>query len=923
MSPDARWERIEALFDEALDRAPVERAAWLREAAGDDAGVRDEVARMLAAHEGREGILDRGLHRPAAEELMERLRGALGQRYAIDGVLGQGGMAVVFLATERKHGRRVVLKVMRPEAAAAFGPNRFLREVRIAAQLAHPHIVGLIDSGEAAGLLFYVMPYVEGETLRARLRDRPQLDVGEAVALLRDVAGALAYAHRAGVVHRDLKPENILCVGDRAGAHAFLMDFGIAKVLSATDGERMTLSGIAIGTPAYMAPEQASAGEYVDHRADIYAFGVVAYEMLTGEASSRPGVVRRPLAAARPDVPHDLAALVETCLERNRLLRVQSADDIGTRLDALADTPVAGRRSMPPRGRRLAWGLAAVGVAAAAVAAFAVLRPTSRPAAGLAMPIAVAALDNQTGDSSLTTWGRLAGDWVTQGLQETGLVTVVPWPTALRAWERFEAERSGGGRVDPLAVMRAETGAGTIVTGAYYLVGNRLRFQMEVSDAASGRLLGASQPVTVAADSPHDAVEPLRDRVMGAIAVHTDERLANLPGLMERPPTYEAYRAFDRGLRLYLDQSYGTAAIAFREAYGLDTTFVVPLFYAALGYWNSGEIAAADSLLGALRARRSVLTEYHDLMLQYLEASLVSDGETALRAIRRATQVAPDTRAGYNLALTALDANRPREALAALERLNPDHGTLRGWSSYWTQLTHALHMQGLHDRELLATWEMQERFPDRRVAHVLEARALAALGRTAAIDSLLRSISALPPNTYWSQAAAMVVAAEELAAHGHPEAASPLWDQAVSWLANQLARDPSSRPHRYWMGTALHDASRPDDAAPYFSSLADDYPDDQEFRGLAALVIARAGDGAAARRRLGEPAAHDRGRHTAFRARLAAIAGDHDHAVSLLSEALRQGIGSFPWLHASARPELSLLAADPTYQRLMAGDADR
>jgi tetratricopeptide (TPR) repeat protein len=551
------------------------------------------------------------------------------------------------------------------------------------------------------------------------------------------------------------------------------------------------------------------------------------------------------------------------------------------------------------------------------------MRPAAQPAAGLAMPIAVAALDNQTGDSSLTTWGRLAGDWVTQGLQETGLVTVVPWPSALRAWERFEAGRTGGSAVDPLSVMRAETGAGTVVTGAYYLVGDRLRFQTEVSDAATGRLLGAPPPVTVAADAPHTAVKPLRDRVMGAIAVHTDQRLSNLPGLMERPPTYEAYRAFDRGLRLYLDQEYGSAADAFRDAYVLDTTFVVPLYYAALGFWNNGEIRAADSLLGALRARRATLSEYHDLMLQYMEASLVSDGQAALRAIRRATEVAPDTRAGYNLALTALDANRPREALAALERLNPDRGTLRGWSSYWTQLTHALHMLGQHERELAAAWEMQDRFPDRRVADVLEARALGALGRTDAIDSLLRSISALPSNTYWSQAAAMIVAGEELAAHGRPEAARPLWDRAISWLANQLARDPSSRPHRYWMGTAWYDAGHPDNAAPYFVSLADDFPDDQEFRGLAALVLARAGESAAARRRLGPPLAHDRGRHTAFRARLAAIAGDHELAVSLLSEALRQGVGSFPWLHASANHELSLLADDPTYRRLIAGDAGR
>ena len=212
-------------------------------------------------------------------ELLERLRHVLYDRYHIERELGAGGMATVYLARDLKHNRHVALKVLHRELSASIGAERFLREIAVAAGLTHPHILPVHDSGAAEGLLFYVMPYVDGPSLRQRLALEGELPVADAVRILREVADAMSLAHRRGIVHRDLKPENVLLSGE----HAIVADFGIAKALHLSgEGERLTATGMAIGTPSYMAPEQAAADAMTDHRADIYALGVLGYELLTG-----------------------------------------------------------------------------------------------------------------------------------------------------------------------------------------------------------------------------------------------------------------------------------------------------------------------------------------------------------------------------------------------------------------------------------------------------------------------------------------------------------------------------------------------------------------------------------------------------------------------------------------------------------------
>ena len=281
-------------------------------------------------------------------ELRDQLQGTLGAAYALDHELGGGGMSRIFAATETALGRSVVVKVLPPDVVDVVNMERFRREIRVAASLRHPNIVPVLTTGESAGVPFYTMPFVEGSSLRARLRDAGALPMGEAVGIMRDVAKALAHAHAHGVVHRDIKPENILL----SGGGAMVTDFGIAKAIANCSGIlsmsiTLTAIGTTVGTPEYISPEQAAGEATIDQRADIYSFGCVAYEMLTGQPpfvgmpaqqilKAQRTQTPAPVTDLRADVPRELAVLVMSCLRKKPWDRPRTADQLVQVLESSA-----------------------------------------------------------------------------------------------------------------------------------------------------------------------------------------------------------------------------------------------------------------------------------------------------------------------------------------------------------------------------------------------------------------------------------------------------------------------------------------------------------------------------------------------------------------------------------------------------------
>jgi len=353
-----RWAVLEPLLDAALALPPNDRPAYLDVACGGDRLLRSEIDSLLRVWE-RHSVQTAYLEKPAAvrfaslwdEDIDQaRFEVAIADDFRLDGEMGRGGMAVVYRAWDRRNDRLVALKVLRATASAG-GVARFRREIKLAAGLTHPRILPLLDSGECGGRLWYTMPLVAGESLGTRLHREGRLPIAEAVRILRELAEALAFAHAHDVVHRDLKPDNVLL----ADGHAVIADFGVAKALvTATDGvpasanidDIRTATGVGVGTPTYMAPEQAAGEKTVDHRTDLYALGVIAYELLAGAppftGPSRQSLITahlaerpRPLSVHRRDVPRTLEALVTQLLAKRQADRPASAEEVGAVLGAL------------------------------------------------------------------------------------------------------------------------------------------------------------------------------------------------------------------------------------------------------------------------------------------------------------------------------------------------------------------------------------------------------------------------------------------------------------------------------------------------------------------------------------------------------------------------------------------------------------
>jgi eukaryotic-like serine/threonine-protein kinase len=654
----------------------------------------------------------------------DNLRAALAGRYALERELGAGGMATVYLAQDLRHDRKVALKLLREDLSASLGQERFLREIKVAAALQHPHILPLYDSGAAGNLLFYVMPYVDGPSLRDKLIKEGELPVGEAVRILRDIADALTEAHRHGVVHRDLKPENVML----RGRHALVMDFGVAKALSeATGRQSLTTVGVALGTPTYMAPEQAVADPHVDHRADLYAFGVVAYELLAGRPPFTGASAQQVLAAhvtAVPDpittyrpVPSALAALVMRCLEKRPADRPQSAEELVPQLEALmtpsggitptATQPVAAAAAAPaPRASRLPW-LLGLGVLLIALG-FGAWRATHRPA-GAASPSASAAVAaRRVGVLPFTSRSRDTADAYLGDGMATDLTTTLAGMSGLHVVSRSSAFALRG-------KTASEAGnalhADAMVEGTVGKVNDRLRVTISLVNVADEALLWSQRY-----DVTEKELYPLQDSAAAAIASalgvgHPRRDDAGLAA--HRTTSPEAHDLVLRGQFLTeqgTEAGLHEAIALFERAAALDSTYADPWngiaqawFFLADTYIAPRQAvppmraalekalaldpasAAAHALLGSLFA--TYLRDFAAAEPEYLRALALDSttpfggdygwlmhlrglDDSATAVVRRARRHNPFSFAPTNLAIVVfLDRNMVDSASAACQAL--------------------------------------------------------------------------------------------------------------------------------------------------------------------------------------------------------------------------------------------------------------
>ena len=544
--------------------------------------------------------------------MLARLQSAFAERYAIEREIGRGGMATVYLAQDLKHHRAVAIKVLKPEIAAALGPERFLREIEIAAGLTHPHILALHDSGEADGFLYYVMPYIEGESLRERLSREKQLALEDAVRLTHEIASALDHAHRHNVVHRDVKPENILL----QEGHAMVADFGIARAISAAGGDKLTATGITVGTPVYMSPEQAAGERQLDGRSDQYSLGCVLYEMLAGQPPFTGPTVESvlhqhltadpaPVTQLRRTVPESVVRTLSRALAKAPADRYATVAQFAEELDAALHGPA---RLAPSRSRRFVTG-ALILTAAVLAGAFLLLR--NRSAAGAVAPsaatIAVMPLVPVTQDTALERLGRELVVTLSANLDGVGGIHTAEAITVLAQVAEGEPLTPARG-----AELARRLGARSVLRGTLVPAGREVRLDAALFDVDS---LAPLAHATVT--GPANDIAGLTDAATLALLRQVWQRgtppAPDLAAITTR--SVPALRAYLEGERALARAAFDEAVRSFDRAFAADPHFWFA-FWRSL-YPRDYEGTPPDSAaLVALIAHRQELPEQDRRMIE-------------------------------------------------------------------------------------------------------------------------------------------------------------------------------------------------------------------------------------------------------------------------------------------------------------------
>ncbi len=619
----------------------------------------------------------------------------LADRYRIERAIGEGGMGTVYLAHDQRHDRPVVVKVMRPEFVSADGGRRFVREILVTAKLHHPNILSLLDSGTAAGSSYYVVPLVAGGSLRERLNRQGALPLDVVVQIVSDVAGALDHAHAHGVVHRDIKPENILLEGDRA----IVADFGIAHAVDEASGERLTASGLALGTPAYMSPEQ-SDPSHIDGRSDLYSLGCVLYEMLTGHApfsgsTPQEAFVRHAIdpvpsmRSARPGLPPQLERVLQTALAKSPADRYQTGRSLVQALESAItsvsdyDASQATQRfgagpGAPAKGARARRRLAvsALAVVALTGTSFFVWRSTVHAAFGSRDWIVVADLAGNAADSTLHNALR---DALMLTLQQSRYVNVER-PSAIAQTIRMMGRPDSTHLTEAVArEVALRLGARAVLLPSLTRLDSTYLFTARAISPQTG---GAIVTIQERADGHAHILDAL-DRLAVDLRKQLGEHLRDADPAMAldraTTPSLEALEAWTRGNQHFKDGNYGVAESEYERAVTLDSDFA--LAHKALGvtfYWmNRRDLGDAHFQRALALGNR--LTERERLLIRADVAGWRNQAEAAVGLYQEFLAQYPDDEgARYSLGFVLLGADRCREAIDVYQWLRAHDSTDAG-----------------------------------------------------------------------------------------------------------------------------------------------------------------------------------------------------------------------------------------------------
>jgi tetratricopeptide (TPR) repeat protein len=883
-------------------------------------------------------------------------------RYEVLGLIGAGGMGEVYRARDTRLGRVVALKVLPPQVASdPVRRERFEREARAASALEHPHICVLHDVCVESGVEFLVLELIEGETLAERLR-RGRVGREEALRIGVEVADALDAAHRKGVVHRDLKPGNVML----GGTGAKLLDFGLAHLREEPKGDeestawQLSGQGMVAGTVPYMSPEQLL-GKRVDARSDIWALGVVLYEMLTGRrpfeggstASLAAAILEHepePLSSLDPQVAPALEHVVGRCLAKDPEARWQTARDVANELGWIS----GGRTTIPSKARAARawrwWAVAAAVLVAAAsmVAAWRWRGGEAEPAPDLdPNRVAVALFENRTGDKDLDSVALMATDAISRGLSRSGDLAVSLSPAVATGSGPPEVPPSGRGAAEAPLALAIQTQAGLVVTGAVYLEGDTLRFESRLVDPATGRLSAALEPVSGPRNGPSKAIDELGRRLITAVAGHVHRNLH--PGVMHVPP-YEAYQAWQRSVETW-GSDFDATIRHLQRALVLDPSWLRLRLEMFMAYGAQYKFREAAKQLALVERDADMLAPYDRQGLRCARAFIEGKWSEAADARRQQDRLAPGVAwIRTDIGVFALYANQPRRAAETLTSLQTAFGVPSPANSWVTFLRcDALHMLEDYATELTVARQGRRDFPGMAGFCASEARAFVALGRLAeavrAVDesSAMAWAPAVPVGGELSvfnqldPGQVMCLVSMELGAHGHREAGLAVARRAAAWFEKQPAGEANTPGHRWLFALALFLSERWDEARAAYAPLADlsrplVAPGWSEegalvlavrFRGRLGVIAARRGDRAEAERiaeelrRVNGPYLF--GEDLYRRACIAAQLGQKAQAVGLLRETVAAGLAEWSGYAESFHraPELEPLRGYAPFEELI------